>query len=335
MMLFVTFHGGSGGVNNLGAYSDDGKEKSLRVLHGADHLLSELRAVAFVAHDLLWVLSGAKKKSAILAFRGSAARYEYVATVAEYSQLDSLWHPFDFSLALPYVYVSNQDTNVVVRLKVASDLLSALPAPVAPALPSDGTFLAGTFVASANGDLPGVATVTTAVAPDAGGVAVELDSSSKKVSRSVRGVAWANGALYVADEAGSQIKVYDAAGTYLGGVGLKRPVHLMVTDVGGEATLYVSNGSQIFSGVLHPAMPAKFTLAAIGSVAVPKVAGLALSGDGTLFAASREHGSTNGAARTPKVHRYADFPASPEPAGEFTVADAPEFLLHHSQEARQ
>src|SRR4051794_31013614 len=110
-MLLVTFRGGADGVDNIGAYSSDGKLKTLKVLHGADGLLSELRAFALVADNLLWVVSGGKHASAILAFRGSGDRFDYVATVGEYPAIDSLWHPFDFTLAAPYVYVSNQDTN--------------------------------------------------------------------------------------------------------------------------------------------------------------------------------------------------------------------------------
>src|SRR3954451_22588521 len=123
-MLLVTFHGGSQGVNNVGAYSDDGELQSLTVLTGADASLSELRALAFVADELVWVLSGGKHSSQILAFRGSGDSYAYAGTVAEYPKVNSLWHPFDFTVALPYAYVSNQDTNTVARLEVAEDLLS-------------------------------------------------------------------------------------------------------------------------------------------------------------------------------------------------------------------
>jgi hypothetical protein len=282
--------------------------------------MSELRAIKLVASDLLWVVSGSKNASAIVAFRGAGARYHYAGTVAELAEISSLSHPFDVTLGgSGNCYVSNQDTDVVARLAVAADLLSASPAPVAPGLPSPGTFLPGTFVASSNGDLPGVAATTAVAAP--AGLEVAFDHAGK-VAKSVRGVVWVNGALYVADEVANAVKVYDADGHYLGAsTSVPGPVHLLATEQGGTVVLYVCNGTRVLSAVLDPAHPEKVHLHPVAGIDVPKVSGLALGAKTDLYAASRD-------AHEPAVFKYTGFPAAPKLDRSFAVADVPEFLLH-------
>src|SRR5689334_3580798 len=105
-MLLITFHGGAGGINNMGAYLDDGTCKSDAVLSGAPDV-SELRGLGLVADGLLWVLSGGKQASEILAFTGGGDSYTYAATVAAYGAGSGLLHPFDFTLDdLGNAYVS-------------------------------------------------------------------------------------------------------------------------------------------------------------------------------------------------------------------------------------
>ena len=282
--------------------------------------MSELRAIKVVASDLLWVVSGSKHASGIVAFRGAGSEYHYAGTVAEFGEISSLWHPFDVTLdGAGNCYVSNQDTDVVARLAVAADLLSATPAPIAPGLPSPGTFLPGTFVASSNGALPGVA-ATTAVATPAG-LEVAFDKSCK-VAKSVRGVVWVNGALYVADEVANAVKVYDADGRYLGASStVPGPVHLLATEQGGAVVLYVCNGTSVLSAVLDPAHPEKVHLHPIAGIDVPKVSGLALGAGTDLYAGSRD-------AHKPAVFKYKGFPAAPKLDKSFAVADVPEFVLH-------
>ncbi len=246
-MLLVTFHGGSGGQNNVGAYADSGSnigtELSLAVLSVPDpKLLSELRGIQFVADGVLWVTSGAKNASAVLAFKGSGTSYASTGTpVVEYASVNSLWHPFDFAFdGNSNCYVSDQDTDVVVRLAVGADFLSATPTPVAPALPP-GTYLDATFVASSNGDLPGVPATTAVPAPAGLEVAFDCKPSRVSVANSVRGVVWALGCLYVADEVANAVKVYGPTGEYLG---QSKPVIGRVTPSGIITEFYLPTGTK-------------------------------------------------------------------------------------------
>jgi hypothetical protein len=319
-VLLVTFHGGSGGVNNVGAYADNGAQLTLEVLQGAPSgLLSEIRGLALVSDGLMWVASGSKRASLIAAFEGAGQSYAYKATVAQFGPIASLWHPFDFTLdGAGNCYVSNQDTDVVARLTVAADLLSATAAPLAPALPSGGTFLPATFVASSDGALPGVSS-TTAVATPAG-LEVAFDSSGN-VANSVRGVAWTNDVIYVADEVAGLVKVYDADGTYLGASNdVEGPVHLLVAGETSQKVLYVSSGSQVLSSVLDASQPATLNLEPIPAIAVPKVSGMAIGPENHFYAASRDGKG--------KVYRYKNFPSAPDLDHSFSVADLPEFVMY-------
>jgi hypothetical protein len=336
-MLLVTFHGGSGGLDNVGAYDDNGNELSQGVLTGIDPgQMSELRRVALVEDNLLWVASGARHESKILAFEGSGTSYAYRGTIASYPSIGSLWHPFDFTLdGQGNGYVTNQDSNVVARLLVASDLLSASPAPVASALPTGDTFLTATFVASANGDLPGVP-ATTPVSADAGGLEVSFDKACK-VANSVRGVVWTNDALYVADEVAGVVRIYDDTGRYLGAASVPGggPVHLMVAPGNdGGASLYVCNGKDVISGSLTPGSPAEVTFDTM-VLKLASVSGLAIGAEGVLYAGSRDPGVAveadggggHHSSKGPAVWKYTGFP-EPAKGTPFRVADAPEFLLY-------
>jgi len=322
-MLLVTFHGGSGGQNNVGAYADSGAnigtELSLAVLAVPDpNLLSELRGIGLVADGLLWVISGAKSASAILAFRGSGTSYAYTgAPVVEYGPVNSLWHPFDFTFdGNSSCYVSNQDTDVVARLAVAADLLSATTTPVAPALPP-GTYLDATFVASSNGDLPGVPATTAVPSPAGLEVAFDCSASSVSVANSVRGVVWALGCLYVADEVANAVKVYGPTGEYLGqSKPIDSPVHLVLDG----QILYTGSGDHVYAAALDPSSPAKLAFGKVKGISVKKVSGMAFGGNGAFYVASR---------KDKEIYKFPSV-SSPSGATSWKVADEPEFLLHVS-----
>jgi DNA-binding beta-propeller fold protein YncE len=321
-VLLVTFHGGGGGgLDNVGAYDDNGNQLTLEVLQGAPRgLLSELRRLALVTSELLWVASGSRHASRIAAFEGSGTSYGYIDTVTEYQSIGSLWHPFDLTLdGAGNCYVSNQDTDVVARLRVTSDMLSASAAPLAPALPADGKFLPGTFVASSDGDLPGVPATSPVEAP--AGLAVSFDADCK-VANSVRGVAWAQGALYVADEVANVVKVYDGQGAYQGQSNrVTAPVHLLVSPENGGVVLYVSDKSRVLYATLDPAQPANLNLKPVTGIDVPKLSGFAIGTETNFYAGSR-HG------KAPKIFKYMNFPADPKLETSFEIADEPEFILH-------
>jgi hypothetical protein len=320
-MLLVTFHSG----HHVGAYEDDGRLRTLKVLHGAPGEVSELRALKLVSTGVLWVASGSMSTSRVVAFTGSGDSYQYKNTVAEFTSINSLYHPFDFTFDnAGFSYVSNQDSDVVARLKVASDFFSAAPTDFAPALPRDGEFLSSTFVASTNGQLPNLPP-TCAVAPPAG-LEVSFDNTGKVV-KSVRGVLCVNGVLYVADEVAASVKVYDSDGHYQGGAScVPGPVHLQLFEQPARQTLLVSNGTEVLSGLIDPSEPSNLKLEPIQGIDVKSVSGLAVAPGSILFAGSRVEDD-------PLVYKYTGFPDDPVLATTFKVDAAPEFLMYIEEPA--
>lgn len=347
-MLFVTFHGGrSPAVNNVIAYDDDGNLLNPQVLAQAPSSMSELRGLRLLSDTMLWVLSGSAGFSAILAFGRDPTKtdtFVYAGPAAQPQPGPGLLHPFDFDFdSGGDCYVSNQDTDVVLRL--GSD---GKPAPWAPALQGKGTFWPGTFVASADPDLPrggDGGQSSAAISPPAG---LEdwppcQDGGCPKLSNSVRGVAWTNDVLYVADEVAAVVKMYGSDGTFLGQsncIGTSAsaatapkggPVHLLVVEENGAQALLVTNGENVFSAVLDPAHPAALDLESIASIDVPKVAGLALAPGGVLYAASRIQDTPVGKKqKQARIFKYTNFPAAPKLDSAFVVGvdDVPEFVLY-------
>jgi hypothetical protein len=283
-MLFVTLHGGKPETdphkNNVHAYDKDGKRITSTVLDDSDGvILNELRGV-YLAGKYLYVANANKTQNSLLCYEGSGTKYRFVSRFASNQNCEGILHPFDFVFdGLGYCYLSSQDTNVVSRLRVTDDGRMGRPAPVAAALPASGKFLAGTFVASSNGNLSKPATTPTA---SPAGLAYS-DVEAKK--HSVRGLAWANGRLYVADQPASTVKIYDVTGKYLGQSNKLEPgspVHLVVHN----GRLYVSGGNHVFTATL-PSSPDKFVLKAIDKVKVKNSGGMAFGNSGNFYVASR------------------------------------------------
>jgi hypothetical protein len=282
-VLLVSFHGGSGGETNVVAIAEDGKSTQ-EILSPAPPAGAELRGLAIAPDGKLWVANGSKDDSTITAYEWSSSSNVYVSagTVVAYPAAEALWHPFDltFSADGGSFYVSNQDTNVVACYADPGGQAAQLPSVL-----QGGTFLAGTFVASACGELPGVRR-TTAVKTSDGGLAVTCEVDEKcccKITHSVRGVLATNGALYVADEAGGAVRVYDGKGKYLGHVKLAAPVHL----VEWSGTLYASATGGVFVATLDPAHPESLEFAQLPKM--PKDAsGIAFDPTPALYVASRK-----------------------------------------------
>jgi hypothetical protein len=197
---------------------------------------------------------------------------------------------------------------VVTRLAVSADGKTGTPAPVAPALPAHGTFLPGTFVASSVRNLCGLP--TTAV-PTPMGLQYSAPEGEKK--HSVRGVVWANNALYVVDQPARRVKVYDRAGKLLGQSNeVESPVHLMVHD----GRLYVSGGNEVFTAKLS--WPAgDFTMSAIPGLHIKNGCGMAFTDEGHFYVASRtENVILKFDSGFNRINFRCDLP------------DNPEFLLH-------
>src|SRR5215831_7322785 len=157
-MLLVTLHGGNPEnnphKNNVHAYDKDGKLLSPAILAGADGLLlDELRGIR-VAGKYLYVVNANKVQNSVLCYEGTGANYKFVGWLASRQTCNAILHPFDLEFdGVGYCYLSSQDTNVVTRFIISDEGRTARPAPVAPALPAHGQFLAGTFVASTKANL--------------------------------------------------------------------------------------------------------------------------------------------------------------------------------------
>lgn len=311
-MLFVTLHGGQPGKhpirNNVQAYDKDGKRIVPNVLQDIEGVtLNELRGMDLVG-TLLYVANANRTQNSLLCFEGADTCYRLVSTFTSHLMCKGVLHPFDFTFDdAGHCYVSSQDTNVVTRFVVSKDGRTGTPAPVAQGLPSHGTYLPGTFVASSVGTL---SEPPTTPVPQPQGLAYS-DQGEKK--HSVRGVVWANGALYVADQPADRVKVYDGNGRLVGQSNeVDCPVHLMAHD----GSLYVSGGDVVFSGKL-PQHAGDFVLSPIQGVRVKNGCGMTFTDSGHFYIASRTE------------NRVLKFDSEFKPMKfNCELPDNPEFLLH-------
>jgi DNA-binding beta-propeller fold protein YncE len=311
-MLFVTFHGGKPGkhklLNNIHAYDKGGKLVTQSILDDTPGIvLDELRAI-HLRGKLLYVVNANQTQNSVLCYKGKGKKYSYVSTLASRGNCPGILHPFDLTFDdAGFCYLSSQDTNVVTRLKVSKDGRTGTPAPVAPALPTNGKFLPGTFVASSVGTLstPG----TTAVAAPAG---LAFSGAGAK-KHSVRGVLWVRGALYVVDQPAGRVKVYDANGKLVGQSNkVKQPVHLHHH----KGRLYVTGGNQVLTAKI-PNKARDFILKPLSGLKMKNAGGLVFTGSGQLYVASR----------TGNVISKFDKKLAPMVFGS-ALPDNPEFLLH-------
>jgi hypothetical protein len=355
-MILVSFHGGDGsdGVkpchkgkdgtpyNNLRAYDDNGSElnQGVAILQGENLDLSELRGMAVAPNDYLWVASGGKAASTILAFERDGTPtnpyWTWQGTVKKFCYPKSpLLHPFDLSFdeTASNCYVSNQDTDVVARLEQmdAKDYTSAEYADWPPFLQNipNANFLAGTFVASSDGRLPDKnIDGTTPVAEDAGlAIKTAVVKKNCKVVNSVRGVLWLKGLLYVADEVAGYIKMYSADGTYLGKstyqgqrTPLGSPVHLLYHP--GSDSLCVSSGDSILYAPVDEA-PETLDFRDVQDLppGLTSVSGMSLSPAGDLYVGSRT------GCRCWCLKDFSPEMTQPPQSTCWDVTDNPEFLL--------
>jgi sugar lactone lactonase YvrE len=278
---------------------------------------AELRGMALDAGGQLYVAVAKKSGSAIDVFSarigsdGFSRTFE--RTVVSPASSTALAHPYAVAIAPGgALFQSSQDTNVVAGYALVSiDAVvgTAPPLPVASYLtqtfPSGGTFYPGTYVASAQPVTVGSET-PPAVSPAKGGLTMTgfgtvpagTDDAAKAPARhSVRGILFAGDALYVADEGGARVGIYDAATGALrtsltvttdGKWTLKTPVGLALDPSSGHIYIGDPGNDAIFS--YHPKSQ-KFEFVVdekTGGDGLKKISGLAVAPDGTLFFASRE-----------------------------------------------
>jgi hypothetical protein len=358
--------------------------------YGTSFTLSELRGIVR-EQGILYVANGGKGVSNILGFievtGGKVPSFDNPALFVDSSS--TINHPFGFTFAdsaTPNVWswwVSNQDSNVVALLTAPAPTLT-VPFSPANALSSGpaGTFLTtllanlkrqkgsfsflrGSFVASASVEppLPQLTAVDStwggldATVGDATSDAADKAKKKQKVLKSVRGVLFDKGIVYVADEVGKFVRMYDPnTGILWGSAVANAPVHLVVND----KTLYVSTSDGVYFGACPspptkdvPSLPDPFKkneepvppypkdppkgyntsvtmkLADLGLSPAPKTpSGMAFDSNGNLYVADRTEKKIYMYVPNPKK---GDSPPFVTPSGAATpficTPDQPEFLL--------
>jgi hypothetical protein len=345
---YITFSGESSTpVQTVYAYDDDGNYLDIAVLEEQTAWpIKELRGIGFGPGDSLYIVNSASGKgdSSILQYSGTpdsngthAFQWAYTAT----DQAGGLMHPFAFTFGADSTcYASCQDSNVVLHLAAPSGSGSGVPLAVAPALAGikKSTFIPATFVASSDGKLPHVPLVATSVAAPMG---LTVHESHGKVANSVRDVLFSpeaphphqGGVVFVADEPGNAVKVYDLNGNLLVAITdatlIQSPVHLFlnngILNIGCNGTLQLGT-IQVTGWVVSYALQTG-TLASVPSiVGLQSVGGMGAGADGSFYVADRT-------ARI--VYRW-DGEALQQfiPPTSGQLPDEPEFLLYvQSQQA--
>lgn len=342
-MWYITFHGVSSDYN-IYAYDDEGNRLTKTVLDKSFDSDAMLRGMGFGPDGKFYVLDGSKDNSQVLVFSGDyddkyERQYESVFTSKDI--VPGMVHPFDFCFEPNSgdYYISSQDTNVVTKVYGPTSVGDRKPGTAAglasslAAIP-DSKFLDGTYVASAYTNLPEYPEDDiTPVAQPKGLDASPNDGS--KVSNSVRGVVYADGKLYVVDEPGNAVKVYDAVtGDLLSSITgdtLIGPVHLLLVSY----WLYIGCAGDGKNGTVKPSVLLYNILGGNGDLAtvvsdpqLKSVAGFSFGGDGKFYVADR---------KANVIYRY-DTSAVPYHSPEVFIdsndnqkqglPDDPEFLLH-------
>jgi DNA-binding beta-propeller fold protein YncE len=321
---WISYRGeGKAGVDNIGVFEDNGtprKEHPLLLDPSPDaHPLHIARGFALVGDDL-YIANAWRQDSHVARYRRRGDTFHFADVVVATRHVAAMVHPFDVELGDDgRLYVSCQDTNTVVAILPKS----RKPAPVATHLSKsfpDGNFLPGTLVASSKGRLPEVGDTAPLDVPSPQGLKVVLDVHGKP-RHSVRGIIVHRNHLYVADEAGDAVKIFDVKSGRLvariKGSRLTKPVHLILHG----DTLYIgAAGSGSILAFDIPAKPPRGKLKARavidGKLKAPS--GFAIGPDGDLYVAERLR------------QRVRRFSTKGKKKGTFIdgLPDMPEFLVH-------
>jgi hypothetical protein len=323
---WISYRGESGhGVDNIGVFEDDGSPRKVHPLlldsSPAAQPLHIARGFALVGDDL-YIASAWRKDSHIARYHRHGDTFHFKEVLVTTEQVAAMVHPFDVELGDDgRIYVSCQDTNTVVSLVPET----RKPAPVAAHLRKqypNGNFLPGTLVASSQGSLPECGNHAPLDVPAPLGLKVVLDKHGKP-RHSVRGIIVHRKHLYVADEAGNAVKVFNVQSGELmariTGRELEAPVHLILH---GE-TLYIgaSGTGSILALDLTSTPPSGELRARVvidGKLDAPS--GFAVGPDGDLYVAER------------KNQRVRRFSSDGKKEGTFihNLPDMPEFLVYVS-----
>jgi NHL repeat len=323
-MWWISYRGESGhGVDNIGVFEDDGSPRKVHPLlldsSPAAHPLHIARGFALVGDDL-YIASAWRRDSHIALYHRHGDTFRFKEVLVKTEQVAAMVHPFDVELGDDgRIYVSCQDTNTVVSLVPGT----REPAPVAAHLRKqypDGKFLPGTLVASSHGSLPEYGDHTPPDVPAPLGLRVVLDKQGKP-RHSVRGIIVHRKNLYVADEAGDSVKVFDVQSGELiariTGPELKAPVHLILH---GE-TLYIGasgTGSILALDLTSTPPSGEIKARVVIDRKLDAPSGFAIGPDGDLYVAER------------KKQRVRRFSSDGKKEGTFihNLPDMPEFLVY-------
>jgi hypothetical protein len=321
---WISYRGeGKTGVDNIGVFEDDGKPRKKHPLlldpSPAAHPLHIARGFALVDDDL-FIANAWRKDSHVVRFRRDGDTFRFAGIVVATQHVTAMVHPFDVELGDDgLLYVSCQDTNTVIAIRPKT----RKPAPVAPHLRKsfpDGNFLPGTLVASSQGKLPEVGSRAPRDVPRPQGLHVVLDEHGKP-RHSVRGIVVYRKHLYVADEAGDSVKIFEVPSGRLVarilGKRLKRPVHLILHD----DTLYIGaagSGSILAFDVPKKAPRGELKARTVIDGKLKAPSGFAIGPDGDFYVAER------------LKQRVRRFSAKGKKQGTFIdgLPDMPEFLVH-------
>lgn len=323
-MWWISYRGeGKTGVENIGVFNDDGtprREHPLLLDPSPDaHPLHIARGFALVGDDL-YIANAWRRDSHVVRYRRHGDTFRYAGIVVATKDVSAMVHPFDVELGDDgRLYVSCQDTNTVVAILPKT----RKPAPVAAHLRKtypNGNFLPGTLVASSQGRLPEVGDHAPRDVPSPQGLKVVLDEHGKP-RHSVRGIIVHRKHLYVADEAGDRVKIFEVASGRLvariKGRKLTKPVHLILH---GE-TLYIGaagTGCILAFDIPAAAPRGKLRARVVIDGKLDAPSGFAVGLDGDLYVAER------------LKQRVRRFSSEGRKKGTFIdgLPDMPEFLLH-------
>ena len=323
-MWWISYRGeGRAGVQNVGVFEDDGTPRKNHPLlldpSPKARPLHILRGFALVGDDL-YIANAWRRDSHVAHFRRHGSTFRFVADLVTSKQAAAMVHPFDVELGDDgRLYISCQDSNTVI----ATEPKTHKPAPVSSHLLKTfpkGNFLPGTLVASTLGHLPDVGVSPPQDVPSPQGLNVVLDMHGKP-RHSVRGIVVHKGLLYVADEAGDAVKIFDVASgrvvARIRGKRMRKPVHLVLH----AQTLYIGaagTGSILAYDISKKPPHGKLKPRTIVDAKLHAPSGFAIGPDGDLYVAERMHQC---------VQRFS---MDGKKKGTFIdgLPDMPEFLLH-------
>ncbi len=323
-MWWISYRGeGKTGVDNIGVFEDDGTPRKKHPLlldpsPGAA-TLHIARGFAQVGDDL-YIANAWRKDSHVTRYHRSGDTFRFAEVVMTSKHVSAMVHPFDVEFGDDgRLYVSSQDTNTVVAILPKT----RQPAPLARHLRKtfpNGSFLPGTLVASSRGRLPECCDNAPPDVPSPQGLEVALDIHGRP-RHSVRGIIVYRGKLYVADEAGNAVKIFDIKSgrliAHIKGKRLLKPVHLIMH----AQTLYIGAagaGSILAYDVPDVAPHGKLKARVIVDSKLKAPSGFAIGPDGDLYVAERFD------------QRVRRFSLKGKKKGTFIdgLPDIPEFLVH-------